>query len=188
MPTRIGAIAVAGILVLVGCAESGTPTTWNEIIKQNYDPNTLSGGSLGPGIRVSVVGETFGRNRTDLSDKLAELLSRSHFGPKVEFASRINNDDDWRVFEVRFLFSPAPGADFNTLCTDESFKQETPKPGVVEFLASYCRKGRRLNSIRGRVRGGIDSPAFDQLVSQATYSLFPPPGYPFDGRLSQDYK
>ncbi len=188
MSVRIWAIAAAGLLLLAGCADSRQPTTWSEIIKQNYDPNTLSGASLGPGIRVSVMGETFGRNRTALADKLAEQLSESHFGPKVTFASRINNDDDWNVFEVRFLFSPAPSADFNTLCTDESFMQRTPDPGIVEFLASYCRKGRRINSIRGRVRGGIDSPAFDQLMRQATYSLFPPPGYPFDGRFSKDYK
>ncbi len=188
MPVRTWAIAAAGLLLLVGCSDSRKPTTWNEIIKQNYDPNTLSGGSLGPGIRVSVMGETFGRNRTDLEDELAAILSESNFGPKVTFASRINDDDNWRDFEVRFIFSPDPVVQIDTFCVGESFKQRTPDPGVVEFMASYCRKGRRINSIRGRVQGELGSPAFKQLVRVASHSLFPPPGYPYDGRIGKDYK
>lgn len=181
-------IAAAALALLAGCSGSGVPVTWNEQIKQNYDPNSLGGATTSPGIRVSVVGDTFGEDRKTQSDKLAEILRESNFGPKVTFASRINDDDSYRAFEVRFLFSPQPGAAPETLCTDESFKQQPPQAGVVEFIAAYCRKGRRLNSIRGRVAGEFDSPAFKRLVAQAKYSLFPPPGYPFDGRVGTEFR
>ncbi len=179
------AIAAAGLALFAGCTQSGAPVTWNEIIKQNYDANSLAGATTGPGIRVSVVGETYGNDRTMLSDDLAVIISESHFGPQVPFASRTNDDDDYRDFEVRFLFSPQPGADFNTLCTDESFKQQPPEAGVVTFMASYCRKGRRINSVRGRVAGEIGSPAYDQLVRKASLILFPPPGFSYDVRGSR---
>lgn len=175
-------LAAAGLALLAGCAQSGGPVTWNEIIKPNYDANSLAGAVTGPGIRVSVVGETYGNDRTALADDLAAILSQSHYGPRILFASRINDDDDYRDFEVRFLFSPQPSADFNSLCTDESFKQQAPEAGVTTFMASYCRKGRRINSVRGRVGGEIGSPAFQQLARKASLILFPPPGYSYDVR------
>ncbi len=171
------AFAMTGLALLAACAESGRPVIWSEIIKRNYDANSLAGATTGPGIRVSVVGETFGTDRTALADDLAAIVSKSHYGPEVTFASRINDDDSYRDFELRFLFSPDRSADFNTLCTDESFKQRDPEAGVITFLASYCRKGRRINSVRGRARGEIGSPAFQNLVRKASLALFPPPGY-----------
>ena len=188
MPFGPWAIVAAGLLLLVGCSDSRLPVTWNEWIKQNYENFTLSGAAVSPGIRVSVVGETFGSNRTELSDRLAEIISKSHFGPQVKFASRINDDDSYRDFEVRVLLSPATNARAETMCTDESFKQQTPKPGTVVLMAAYCRKGRRINSVRGRVNGEIDTPAFEQLVRVVSHSLFPPPGYSHDGRFGKNFR
>ncbi len=171
------ALAIAGLALVAACAESGRPVIWNEIIKRNYDANSLAGAVTSPGIRVTVVGETFGSDRIALADDLAEIVSKSHYGPEVTFASRIDDDDSYQDFELRFLFSPDRSADFNTLCTDESFKQQDPEAGVTTLLASYCRKGRRINSVRGRARGEVGSPAFENLVRKASLALFPPPGY-----------
>ena len=181
------AIAALGLAFVAGCAKSGGPVTYDEYIKQNYDVGSLAGAVTGPGIRVSVVGETYGANRTALSDNLAEIFSESHFGPQIPFATRINDDEGYRDFEVRVLLSPHPGAQAQTFCTDESYRQRPPEVGQVVFLTAYCRKGRRINSIRGRVAGDLESPAFRQLVQQASKSLFPPPGYPFDADRGNDY-
>ncbi len=174
------AIAAVGLALVAGCAKTGGPVTYDEYIKQNYDVGSLAGAVTGPGIRVSVVGETYGEDRTALSDNLAAILSESHFGPQVPFATRINDDEDYRTFEVRFLFSPQKNAQAQTFCTDQSYRQRPPEVGTVEFLAAYCRKGRRINSVRGRIAGDFESPAFKRLIQQASKSLFPPPGYPFD--------
>lgn len=180
MPFKHTAIAAAGIALLAGCALTGVPVTWNNYIKDNYDVGSLAGATTGPGIRVSVVGETYGEDRTELADNLAGIISQSHFGPRVPFASRIGDDDEYRDFEVRFLFSPQPGAPAETLCTDETFKQQPPEAGTTEFLAAYCRKGKRINSVRGRVAGDVGTDSFRNLVQQAGISLFPPPGFSFD--------
>ncbi len=181
------ATAALGLAFIAGCAASDGPVTYDEYIKQNYDVGSLGGAVTGPGVRVSVVGETYGADREALSDRLADILNESHFGPEVNFASRITEDDDWRDFEVRFLLSPHPGAQAHSFCTDREYRQNPPEAGSVVFLAAYCRKGRRLNSIRGRVAGDVDSPAFKNLVQQASKSLFPPPGYPFDSSRGNDY-
>lgn len=188
MSLKHTALAIAGIALLASCTQIGVPVTWNNYIKDNYDVGSLAGATTGPGIRVSVVGETYGEDRIALADNLASIISKSHFGPRVPFAAKIGDDENYRDFEVRFLFSPQPGAPAETLCEDETFKQRPPEVGATEFLAAYCRKGRRINSVRGRVGGEIDSKAFRRLVQQASISLFPPPGFSFDAdRGGADY-
>ncbi len=174
------AMAAAGLAFLAGCAQTGTPVTWNANVKDNYDANSLDGAVTGPGIRVSVVGETYGADRMALADNLADIIRESHFGPRVTFASQLGEDGNYRDFEVRFLFSPQPGAAPETLCEDESFKQNPPEVGSTEFLAAYCRNGKRINSVRGRVSGDLQSASFRSLVQQASLTLFPPPGILID--------
>lgn len=181
------AIAAAGLAFLAGCAQTGAPVTWNASIKDNYDVGSLDGAVTSPGIRVSVVGETYGADRTALADNLADIIRESHFGPRVTFASQIGEDESYRDFEVRFLFSPQPGAPAYTLCEDESFKQRPPEVGATEFLAAYCRKGERINSVRGRVSGDFESASFRRLVQQASLTLFPPPGFLFDSDRGGEY-
>lgn len=161
-------------------------TLYNQHFANSYDFLELMAFHGGKEMALSVSGNPYRIDRTELSDAVGGAMSGRNPGLPITFTHRPNNPDIGPG-RIEVLFQPPPDAIGAYLCRGET----KPDPGsryADEALIVYCKRDRDLSSLWLRFPEGAapGNEAFNEAFALAVRELLPsdPPLYRRDRCLN----
>jgi hypothetical protein len=174
--TRI--LAALGLgAVLAGCAGgAGGPVITNEYRNTTYAPRVLTYPAAEGGLYTEVVGRPFGADPDALARKVTGVMERAHFGNKVPLTTDPAQRDKGS-YRLVALFDPDRRLDYGDVCRGERTQAGSDSAtGTTTMLLTFCRGSKVISSLKARQGGlsGLDDPAFEAFLAQASVALLPP--------------
>ncbi len=170
-------LAIAGWLA--GAAPSAwsmgdvvlTPTSYYAM----YTPTVLNYAASRGGMLTQVVGNPFDVPKEELESSITQVMTHSHFGPKMGFITTPppNYASPYRVV---LLFDDVKGYTTQRLCRESPDSFESKMEGRLRIHAALCANEKPLTGLSGSISGasGPDDPLFHKLIGQITVNLLPP--------------
>lgn len=161
-------------LGLSGCV--GAPTTYGETVRSNYTPGLFGYGAGGRDLWTQFRGDPFGMGDEAFQAAMIDILARYPPRPQPAYYTTDPDENADTDFRVVFLFDPPIAFINSQICR---LPLELPRgDGSAKPLraaAAFCRKEGLLTAVRGSLdpAEGPDDPAFDALIGQMVYELFP---------------
>jgi len=172
---RLRLSLVAAVLAVAACAAGGVRLTQQETAP-TYSPGEFAYVGAGRDLRVVVVGNPFGGDRSGFEKAVTDAMQGEHWGQRTNFTTTPGASARDR-YRVVLLFGPPRSLNGTRLCHDDAstLPSESAGGGIVLF-AAFCRGKRLRTVIKGHISGatGPGDPAFRELVGQVTNGLFPP--------------
>jgi hypothetical protein len=163
--------------VLVGCAGfAGGPVITKEYRNTTYAPRVLSYPAAEGGLYTEVVGRPFSADREALARKVTSVMERAHFGNKVPVTTDPAQRDR-SSYRLVALFDPDRRVDYGDVCQGKRTQAGTDAAsGTTTMLLTFCRGSKVISSLKARQGGidGLDDPAFENFLAQASVALLPP--------------
>jgi hypothetical protein len=166
-------IALTGAMAGAVAACAGGLINFSHV-SDGYRPELLSYVAGTGGILTEVSGNPFEAPKAALERRVTESFEASHFGPDFPFFTEAPTG--YRSpYRVVVLFSPAPHANGERLCSRPDRPRAPAAKGAVRVLASLCSSDSRISTAAGSLAGvnGPDDPAFGRLMRQVSLNLFP---------------
>lgn len=169
-------LLLAGGLALSACA--GTAAVNRGDYTPGYQVSDLIHAGRDEGVPLTVLGDPFGTGDAAATAATAERMRVPGWAPQVDFRPRRDGDSSWGVV---LAFDPPLSASPRQVCsaqyTGELTTRSAPNPESDEgrLIAAFCNGGP-LSSTRATVPtlSGANDPAFRELLSQISLTLFPP--------------
>ncbi len=168
-------LALAALLPLAACATGGVSLSHQEV-DTAYSPGEFAYAGAGRDLRVDVVGNPFGGDRAAFAAAVTDAMQGRHWGQRTNFTTT-PGETARPKYRVLMLFDPPVSLNAMRLCPEQPSALPTVAAGdEVVLFAAFCRDGKSLTSIKGRVSGvaGARDPIFRELVGGVTNGLFPP--------------
>lgn len=173
-------VAALGLAALVGAC-AGQPRLYHEQITPNY---TVSQYNYAAGRRdfLTVVrGDPFGMGEAGFQDAVIEVLNRNQPRPQPTRFTATPDESARTEYRTVLLFDPPSVMTSHAIC--RAAQDQAPAAAGepqdqndrVRVAAAFCWGGGALTSITGEVADvdSVDDPAFETLISQLVYRLFP---------------
>lgn len=172
---RIRYCLFAAVIAVAACAAGGVRLTQQEIAP-TYSPGEFAYAGAGRDMRVVIVGNPFGGDRSSFERAVTDAMQGQHWGQRPNFTTTPGPNARER-YRVVLLFDPPRSLNGARLCREahSTLPSESAGEGIVLF-AAFCRGKRSRTEIKGYISSaaGPDDPAFRALVGQVTNGLFPP--------------
>ena len=167
-------LSIPVLLGLAGCV--GQPITYGEFVQTTYSPTEFGYGAARRDLWTQFRGNPFDLSDDDFRDAMIDILA--HHPPRPQPTNFTidpgpSADTDYRVV---FVFDPPVKLLQTRLCR---LPLELPKGDAkarpLNVAAAFCRNEGVLTAVRGRLDyiESIEDPAFDALIGQLVYDLFP---------------
>jgi hypothetical protein len=166
---------VAAAFAVAACAAGNVRLTQQDS-SPSYSPGEFAYAGAGRDLRVVVIGDPFGGDRSTFERAVTDAMQGQHWGQRTNFTTTPGSDARTR-YRVVLLFNPPRALNSTRLCQEvaAALPSESADEGIILF-AAFCRGKRLRTEIKGRISSatGPDDPAFRELVGQVTNGLFPP--------------
>jgi len=168
------ATAFAAVGLLAACA-GGTTVISNEYRSSTYDPKVLNYPAGKGRLYTEVVGHPFGGPDDALAARVLSTFEKAHFGNPVPLTTDPAQVEKSGGYRLVALFDPAIDINYGDVCAGNR-KQQPASGGETTVLLTYCLGNKAITSVRARQSGlgGVDDPAFEGFLAQASSALFPP--------------
>lgn len=171
-----GAAGATLLAVLAGCG--GQTTVVQPTFRTSYDPAMLMYAAKQGGVKVDILGAPFAGREAAVSQTVTSRLAQSVPGVDMPFFTEPPEGFE-SPFRVVMLFDPAPGTDYQHLCTAPGKGAGDAAATGSERLrvaAALCSTNQTITRVRGSV-SNVRSPeddGFADLVGQLGRGLFLP--------------
>jgi hypothetical protein len=171
------------MLGLSGC--SGAPKVYGEYVQSTYSTTEFGYGAGHRDLWTQFRGDPFGLGDDAFADSMTDVLRRHPPRPQPANYTTDPGESARQNYRVVFYFDPPTSYLTTRLCRlpqPMSSGEGGKKP--LRVAAAFCRGQGVLTAVRGHLDDvdGIDDPAFDRLIGQLVYALFPTHDSDRDGR------
>ena len=167
-------LGCALVPLLGACA--GAPLIYNELVTSSYNPTEYGYGAGRRDLATEIRGDPFEIGQERFEAAVLAALARHPPRPQPTNFTTDPGPSARPQYRALFLFDAPRGVPRLSLC-----RRPVPVPQVetgdaVRVTAAFCREQGVLSAATGEVDGleGVDDPAFDALISQVVFALFPP--------------
>lgn len=168
--TRLALGATLAALV-AGCAGAVIvqPTAVSD-----YRPSMLNYAASQGAMKTEVIGNPFDGPKEDLDRAVTGVLTQSHFGPELTFATSVSPDNR-SPYRTVLVFSPTLDHTSGTICGAPG-RATQARGDRIRVMAAFCSADRAVTHTRGSVAGatGPTDGRFRALIRQLGLELFPP--------------
>lgn len=175
-PLRAALLLLAGGLALSACAETAAVNRGD--YAPGYNVSDLIHAGRDEGVPLTVLGDPFDSGDAAATAATAERMRVPGWAPQVDFRPRRARDSAWGVV---LAFDPPLSTSPRQVCSAQYSGALTtraapnPETDGGRLIAAFCNGGP-ISSTRATVPAlfGPDDPAYRELLSQISLTLFPP--------------
>ena len=177
-------VVATSIAALVGACAVGGPYLYNEQVSPSYTVPQYNYAAGRRDFLTVVRGDPFGMEEAAFQDAVIEVLNRNQPRPQPTRFTADPGEDARPHYRTVLLFDAPRAMVPNAICRASFAGGVEPvalttgprrEGDPVRVAAAFCSGGGAFTSVMGEVADveSVDDPAFDRLISQVVYALFP---------------